>query len=628
MIKRTKLLILFCFIIAGKYVFSQEDIFKKTNEDKLPYGNDFKSWEKSQKYSKTYYVDQKHPGAGDNNPGSPEQPFRTINKAAQVLQPGERVVIKAGIYRESIHPVNGGSSPKKMICYESAPGEDVFVKGSVILAPESFSHSEGWQLGGKGYYSDDTDGQDANVYEYNFQGELFNGYNPFAMLNLAHDRSWVDYKNIKMDAHFKRRGMIFLDGHPLHQVMKPIELSKADSGAFWVEHHGLTIHVKFPFDTKPSDFTIEATVKERLVAPKSYGTGYIKIKGIHFIHAGNGFPVPQRGMVSTSRGHHWIIEDCMLEWANALGVDMGNEMWHTVRQPVIGYHIFRGNIIRNCGLAGLEAMWGKHMLIEDNLFEKIGWHDAEHGWEAGAIKLHKSEGTLIRRNIFRNIVHAPGIWLDYKSNKNCRITKNVFASITTARGAVYVEVSRHLCRIDHNVFYDLHSQYWISGAYGAGGCALYTDGSDSIIFDHNLALDIENAGFGCYANADRIVGMRGGTERDHEITRNIFVRCDKHAIELPNKGSMTDYNVFAGMKPGYMKMSHPEPALLLDLQAWQNIFGWEKHGQYVEILPVHFNTDKLTISISEKLSLPDETGPLKSYKKTKMKLDPRQIVEE
>jgi hypothetical protein len=57
--------------------------------------------------------------------------------------------------------------------------------------------------------------------------------------------------------------------------------------------------------------------------------GYIKIKGIHFKHAANGFPVPQRGAVSASRGHHWIIEDCIIEDVNSLGVDLGNEMWHT-----------------------------------------------------------------------------------------------------------------------------------------------------------------------------------------------------------------------------------------------------------------------------------------------------------
>ena len=36
------------------------------------------------------------PQADDNGPGTKARPFRTINKAAQLLQPGERVVIAVG----------------------------------------------------------------------------------------------------------------------------------------------------------------------------------------------------------------------------------------------------------------------------------------------------------------------------------------------------------------------------------------------------------------------------------------------------------------------------------------------------------------------------------------------------
>ena len=60
--------------------------------------------------------------ADDKGPGTKARPFRTINKAAQVLQPGERVVIASGTYRECARPARGGTSPSQMISYESAPG--------------------------------------------------------------------------------------------------------------------------------------------------------------------------------------------------------------------------------------------------------------------------------------------------------------------------------------------------------------------------------------------------------------------------------------------------------------------------------------------------------------------------
>ena len=45
-----------------------------------------------QQFAKAYYVDNRNPRAADVNPGTQESPFLTINKAAQILQPGERVM--------------------------------------------------------------------------------------------------------------------------------------------------------------------------------------------------------------------------------------------------------------------------------------------------------------------------------------------------------------------------------------------------------------------------------------------------------------------------------------------------------------------------------------------------------
>src|SRR5262245_27375111 len=75
----------------------------------LPDGREFVSWEQPFQFGKTYYVDNRNPRAADSNPGTAELPFLTINKAAQTLQPGERVLIMTGVYRERIDPVRGGT---------------------------------------------------------------------------------------------------------------------------------------------------------------------------------------------------------------------------------------------------------------------------------------------------------------------------------------------------------------------------------------------------------------------------------------------------------------------------------------------------------------------------------------
>lgn len=622
---KQKLVISIFACLIFQAVFSQNEVFKKIKSDEMPYGGTFDYWEKPQKISKTYYVDNQNANASDDNDGSAEKPFKTINKAAQILKAGERVVIKAGVYRESIHPVNSGTGPAKMISFEAAEGEEVVVKGAIELDPQKWKPGQGWIYDRSGYYKNKskTEKEKTIVWQYDFDGNNFGGYNPFGMMNIQHDREWLQYQKIKIDAHFRRRGMLFLNGKYLEQVEKPVELATKEEGAFWIEHNGMRIHVRFPEGTTPNDFTVEATNKEQLFVPKEYGIGYIRIKGIKFQYVGNGFPVPQRGMISANRGHHWIIEDCEIDYANSLGIDLGNEMWHTVNQPGNGFHVVRRCKITNCGLAGLQGNHAPGYLIEDNWFENIGWQDGEHGFEAGAIKLHVAKNTLIRRNVFSEIKHAPGIWLDYRSNKNCRITQNVFSDIITARGAIYIEVSHNKCYVDHNIMHNLKSQYWISGDYGAGGSGFYTDGSDSIEFFNNLVFDIENTGYGSYFNAGRIVAGRGGIARYQKVTDNIFHNCKKHSIEFPNEYNFSNANLFSKTGTAYLKLATPEPALLLDLDTWNKLFGWEKDGKLIK-LNIELNTETLELTITSDEKILTEQGPFKDINKIeKTNIDPR-----
>ena len=109
----------------------------------LPDGTEFKTWEQPLRFDRTYYVDGANPNASDTNPGTSDRPFATINRAAQILQPGERVVVASGIYREWVRPARGGSGPDRMISYEAAPGATVVVKGSRVFKDTWHKSTEG-----------------------------------------------------------------------------------------------------------------------------------------------------------------------------------------------------------------------------------------------------------------------------------------------------------------------------------------------------------------------------------------------------------------------------------------------------------------------------------------------------
>jgi len=67
----------------------------------------------------TYYVS---PSGSDNNPGTLDQPWKTIKKANLALQAGDTVYIRQGTYHETIEPARSGSDGK-YITFASYPGE-------------------------------------------------------------------------------------------------------------------------------------------------------------------------------------------------------------------------------------------------------------------------------------------------------------------------------------------------------------------------------------------------------------------------------------------------------------------------------------------------------------------------
>ena len=71
----------------------------------------------------------------DEAPGTSAAPFKTINRAASVLKPGDRCVVHAGVYRETVRPASSGA-PDRPIRIVAANGEDVAVSGTEVVTGE------------------------------------------------------------------------------------------------------------------------------------------------------------------------------------------------------------------------------------------------------------------------------------------------------------------------------------------------------------------------------------------------------------------------------------------------------------------------------------------------------------
>ncbi|MEO8598164.1 MAG: right-handed parallel beta-helix repeat-containing protein [Candidatus Solibacter sp.] len=581
------------------------------SDRRMPDGREFDVWEKPQQFSKTYYVDGAAASADDNGPGTRERPFRTINKAAQVLMPGERVVIAEGVYRECVRPARGGTGADKMISYEAAPGAKVSIRASAVLK-DGWKPSTGWQMGNR-RGTDSAENSMAKIWQIRLDPKLFaeDGYNPFAMVNVIEDRYWLNYGSIDMAPYFRRRGMVFVDGKPLEPVegfgqliadstrslnffsevsWSPLftELGGA-GGKLFVENNGLVLNVRLPNDDSPDRHVIEATVHEQAFVPAERYQGYMRVKGITFQHAGNGFPVPQRGLVSTNRGHHWIFDNNVVEWANSVGFDVGNENWGASRpEGMVGGHLIRNNVFRYCGIEGIGGTGSpQDVLVEGNLFEWIGWQNAANMSESAAMKMHGARNVLFRNNVVRHVRYANGVWLDIQ-NINNRLSGNIFADIPGRVNphAIHVEGSNDANLIDNNIFVKVR------------GGVLIRD-TNKLTIAHNLFLDCEDAGVTSTSglrNQPRIISGHTNDGRDNRVYNNIFHNVGRAAIEFTNAYNQSDGNAFSRLTGGFLRVLRPEPQEWLDLAYWREQHGWDKNGTMAP-MEAAFDIDKLELTL-------------------------------
>ena len=593
----------------------------------LPDGRMFDFWEKDCNYDLVLHVDGEHPAASDDNDGSADAPFRTIGRAAEAAVPGTRILIHEGVYRECVSPVMGGTDPEHMISYEAFGADRVVIRASEQV--NAFSRSSGWKLAALPEFSaertipDGTEKEkpdteekrkEPQIWRHDLDPDMFRGYNPFCAVNILHDRLFIEYDKTDMTTYLNRRGCVFCDGEPLHQVPLYFMLGNKDN-AYWVEANGQTIHFRLKDDADPADHLIEITVREQCFAPKEPFISYIRVKGLICEHAATGAPVPQRGAISSFRGHHWIIENCTVNWSNTLAIDIGNECWHHeyIEGQQIGWSVIRGCVIRNAGVCGIAGLFAEHMLIEDNVIEGTGWQKMELSWEAGGIKLHNSVNGLIRRNVFRKTFRADHLWLDC-GNVNTRITANLFLDGIEQREAVFIECTKEgVNLIDNNIIWNVEGRFdpagipaepGSSGWYklreneAVNGYGIYCEGTDRLMIVHNLIGKCRHSGFYAKPVGFRMGGLeRGGTSRKYRLYNNIFYDCGEAAIVFPTLDNEADGNLYLCMAGGYLRVMYPEPETCLNLETWQEFNGFDKNG---EAFWFGFDLDRDTMKVSLK----------------------------
>ena len=495
----------------------------------LPDGTRFLAWEDETDYRKVYYVDQQHPGAADDNPGTEEAPFLTIQRAAEVVEPAGKVLIKSGVYREWVRPRRGGTGADGMIGFEAAPGAEAIIRGSQAIS---------------GTWTHTGAARSLSVWTAELPEAFFEGDHPFAVVNTTEaDFELMHWAHAERGRapHTLPRAMVFQDGRRLTQLGTRDDLPRVP-GAFWIDAENRTL-LMHPFDRRdPNSCQIEATARQFLFNPQLRGLGYILIRGLTFEHAGNGFIRSGNGAVTTWGGHHWIIEDNTVRHINSVGIEIGGFTDESLEdenrnelEETTGGHLVQRNQVYDCGTGGIQGTVVPRSLVAGNHIHDCGWQEVERYWETAGIKILIVVDSVVQCNHIHHCCAAPGIWIDF-ANRNSRVCRNLVHDIASTSGAIFFEASKFPNLIDHNVVYNVEA-----------GSGIYQQDCDQLLIAHNLVLNCDHAGVHMRKNPTR---DRVGVCKDNRIINNIIARCPI-PFEYVVMENVSDNNILSGMGEGF-----------------------------------------------------------------------------
>lgn len=420
----------------------------------------------------------------DQNPGTKERPFLTINKAASVAMAGDTVIVHEGEYREWVKPKYKGLSDKRRITYQAAEGEKVVIKGSERI--QSWQHVEG------------------NVWKVVLPNSFFGDYNPYALEIFGDWLVTVEEK--------KHLGDVYLNGMSFYEVSRYEDLidpsvrtevfdhwtqkivpvhNPEQTKYVWyaeVDAENTTIWANFQ-GADPNSELVEINVRRSCFYPVETGIDYITVRGFEMAHAATPWTPPtadQPGLIGPNWSKGWIIEHNIIHDSKCSAISLGKEAstgnnYRSIRKDKPGYqyqlesvfsakrngwskenigsHIVRYNTVYNCGQNGIVGHLGcVFSEVHHNHIYNIALKREFYGYEIAGIKFHAAIDTHIHHNHIHDC--TLGIWCDWQT-QGTRISKNI---LYNNNRDLYVEVSHGPYMVDNNIFASNYSiDNWSQG---------------------------------------------------------------------------------------------------------------------------------------------------------------------
>ena len=423
----------------------------------------------------------------DFGKGTKDDPFLTINKAASLAQPGDTVIVHAGVYREWVKPQHSGLSNTRRITYLAAAGEKVIIKGSEQI--RNWERFEG------------------TIWKVELPNDFFGDFNPYREAIFGDWLATTDTGRPKHLGEVYLNGMSFYEAGSLAELRNPklrktvrddwtgkvVPVRNPEQTKFlWyaeVDAEKTVIYANF-HEYNPNAELVEINVRKCCFYPDRIGINYITVKGFELAQAATPWSPPtaeQPGLLGPNWSKGWIIEDNIIHDSKCSGISIGTERstgdhYRTKRRDKPGYnyqieavfsathagwsketvgsHVIRNNTIYDCGQNGIVGHLGcVFSEIYNNRIYNIALKREFYGYEIAGIKLHAALDVQIHDNCIHDC--SLGIWLDWQA-QGTRVSRNLFYRNNRD---LFVEVSHGPYLVDHNIF---TSEYALDN-YAQGG---------------------------------------------------------------------------------------------------------------------------------------------------------------
>ena len=385
----------------------------------------------------------------DSHPGTAAEPLRTIQRAADLAQPGDVVTVHAGTYRERVDPPRGGTSGQQPIVYQAAAGEKVVITGAEVVTGWVKVENDTWSVV--------------------LPNTMFGGFNPYSDV-IGGD--WFDPQSARQH----HTGAVYLDGVWLDEAATVDEVLKpAGAQPLWfgqVDGTGTTIRAQFK-GTDPNQRLVEINVRQAVFYPKKTGVNHLTVRGFTLCRAATPWAPPtveQIGLIGTNWSNGWVIENNRICYSKCTGITLGKygeeadkgsgsakgyastitrALAHGWDKQNVGSHVVRNNEISDCEQAGIAGSLGcSFSTITGNSIHEINVRRLFGGAEVAGLKLHGGIDVLIARNHIHHTVR--GIWLDWMA-QGARVTGNLCHDNGPGHD-LFVEVNHGPLLVDNNVF--------------------------------------------------------------------------------------------------------------------------------------------------------------------------------